>query len=199
MKISQLAISVIAGSALLLSGCDSTSVTRGLSDLGIPIPNQAEETSVGTKLLAGVSGCAVGGAIGFFSTQYISRKLKEKGYNYTSEEIKQASAIVGGLGCVIGGKTALSIIKNMDEEAKRAQQSAWQLAQQQSQTQATRSPQPWKSGDFEGEVEIVQVVTTDEGRECATRRNFIKTPDGEAEQYIPVCKNSSGFYEQVPV
>lgn len=176
-------------------GCNTTSVQNTLSEYGFPVANESQQSSTGTKVVAGASGCLVGGTAGFFGTQYLSRKLREKGYDYSDKEIKEASLLVAGFGCVVGGAAALKIIKNMDEKSKKAQEEAWQLAQQQSQAQQTRSPQAWRTNTHEGTVEIIEPVTSADGRECATRKNYIKTAAGEAEQFIPVCKNSNGKYE----
>lgn len=195
LSIKGIASNVVIIFAVVLGGCDSTGVSQGLSDLGFPVPTQTEKTGTGTKIVAGASGCVVGGATGFFATQYLGRKMQEKGYNYTDDELQSATMVVAGLGCIVGGKVALDIIENMDKKSKQAQEEAWARAQQQSQAQSTQTPQAWKTDTHEGIVEIVQPVKNDDGRECATRKNYIKTAEGEAEQFIPVCKNSSGIYE----
>ncbi|GGW78294.1 hypothetical protein [Alteromonas halophila] len=185
--------------SLVLSGCESTGLSQTLQDYGLPVPNQNDDASTGKKILAGISGCAVGGAVAYYGSKYVGDKLRDKGYNYTDEEVKKATMVIAGLGCVIGGKVALNIVKNMDEESKRAQEAAWEKAQQQSKAQNTRTPQAWQTETHAGTVEIVNPVSTDDGRECATRKNYITSDAGTAEQYIPVCKNSDGSYEAVEV
>ena len=123
--------------------------------------------------------------------------MREKGHDMSSKEAKSAAMVVAGLGCVVGGKIALSIIKNMDEKSKQAQAHAWAMAQQQSKTSATRTPQAWKTDTHEGTVEIIEPTASNDGKECATRRNYIKTAEGQAVQFIPVCKDGNGTYQQV--
>lgn len=184
---------------LLLSGCKSTGIISTLQDYGLPIPNKTQESSTGKKILAGVSGCAIGGAVAYYSSKYVGDKLLEEGYDINSEDVKKASAVIAGLGCIIGGKVALDIVRNMDEESKRAQEEAWANAQTRSKAQRTQTPQAWQTDTHSGTVEIINTTPSDDGRECATRKNYIKSAAGEAEQYIPVCKNSDGSYEAVEV
>lgn len=190
-------ILLLHASLVLIGGCQSTDIYTSMESMGLPIPEQNDGPSTGKKILAGVGGCAAGGALGYFGVKYFEDKLKEEGY--TKDDVNKAAKLIGGLGCVIGGSTAINIVKNMDEQAKRAQEEAWQRAQQQAQRQATTQPQTWETASHRGTVQIVQPTIDENGRECAARRNFITTDEGEAEQYIPVCKNSSGFYEQVEV
>ncbi len=187
--------SLICVGTLLLSGCKATDAMKTLEEYGFPTANQTNESSTGTKVAGGLTGCAVGGAAGYIATKAFSDKMAEEGY--TAKEIKTTALTVGALGCVIGGKIALQIIKNMDEKSKQAQEDAWKHAQAQTETVTTSSPQAWSTETHKGTVTIINPETTSAGQQCATRRNYIKTAEGEAEQFIPVCKNSSGVYEHV--
>ena len=187
----------LLSSTTMLLGCQTTDMTKALSDYGFPVPNQAQQSSTGTKVFAGASGCAIGGVAAYYGTKYLTKKMREKGHDMTNKEAKDAAMVVAGLGCVVGGKIALSIIKNMDEKSKQAQAQAWELAQQQSKVSTTRTPQAWKTDTHEGTVEIIEPTASNDGKECATRRNYIKTEQGEAEQFIPVCKDENGTYQQV--
>lgn len=182
---------------VFIGGCKSTDVYQTLEEYGLPVPEQDEGPSTGKKILAGVTGCAAGGALGYYGIKYFEDKMQEEGY--TNKEIDYTAKLIGGLGCIVGGKVAVNIVKNMDAAAKKAQEEAWQRAQQQARAQVTTEPQVWASGTYSGTVEIVEPTTDKNGRECAARRNFITTDEGNAEQFIPVCKNSSGIYEPVEV
>lgn len=194
MKKTYLVGAAASAMALALSGCKTTdAMGNALSEMGFQTPSETSGSSTGKKVAGGLGGCAIGGAAGYFGTKALSGLLKDDGF--TGAQINQAAAIVAGLGCIVGGKVAVDIIKNMDEKSKQAQEDAWARAQAQTETQAEATPQAWKTETHEGTVEILDPVTSDDGQQCATRRNFIKTSDGEAEQFIPVCKNNSGIYE----
>ena len=199
MRNGNLAVVYSLACALLLSGCNSTTsaqkILGDLEDLGFPTPSQTSESGTGSKVAGGLAGCSVGGAAGYFGVKYASDRLKEEGYS--SSEIGKAATFVAGLGCIIGGSVAVNIIKNMDAESRKAQDEAWAIAQSQSQAESTTTPSPqaWKTDTYEGTVEILEPVTTPDGQQCATRRNYVKSPQGEGEQFIAVCKNSSGIYE----
>lgn len=192
-----ISILLLSASSVIIGGCKSTDVYNSMKTMGLPVPEQDDGPSTGKKILAGITGCAAGGALGYYGVKYFEDKLEKKGY--TKDDVNNAAKLIGGLGCVIGGNTAINIVKNMDDKAKQAQEKAWQQAQQQAQRQATTQPQTWETASHRGTVQIVQPTIDENGRECAVRRNFITTDEGEAEQYIPVCKNSAGVYEQVAV
>lgn len=179
----------------VVTGCKTTSPSDLLNNLGFPAPAETNESGTGKKVAGGLTGCAVGGAAGYFGTKALKSSLEK--YGYTGDDIEKAAVVVGALGCIVGGKIAIEIIQNMDEKSKRAQEEAWVKAQSQARAQTTTAPQAWKTDTHEGTVEILEPVTNSDGQECATRKNYIKTAQGEAEQFIPVCKNSSGTYEQV--
>lgn len=187
---------LILVASLALIGCKATdSAMQTLSDFGFPTPNQGTESGTAAKVAGGLTGCAVGGAAGYFGTKALQSKLEEEGY--TADDVKKAAVVVGSLGCIVGGKIALEIIANMDEKSKQAQEAAWEAAQAQTETVQTSSPQAWSTDTHEGTVSIINPQQSPQGQQCATRRNFVKTAEGEAEQFIPVCKNSAGVYEQV--
>ncbi len=182
-------------SVIFLSSCAVTD-TIDLEKFGFPAPEKSDESSTGTKVAAGAAGCVVGGAAGYYLIKALDDKLKKDGAIYSDEEVKQTAVLVAGIGCVIGGKAALNIIKNMDARSKAAQEKAWQLALVQSETLTSSEPQAWSTETHEGTVQILEPETTSNGKQCATRKNYVKTSQGEeAEQFIAVCKNSDGVYE----
>lgn len=164
-----------------------------LDGLGFPTPTKTNESSTGKKIAGGAAGCAVGAGAGFWGTKAMEKLLKKDGY--TSKQVNQAAIVVAGLGCVVGGSLAVSIIKNMDAKSKKAQEEAWKRAQAQTETQATSAPQAWKTDTHEGVVSIINPEINADGQQCATRKNFVKSASGEAEQYTPVCKYGSGRYQ----
>lgn len=178
----------------ILSGCKSTT---GLEAFGFPAPKQAESTSTGTKALIAGTGCVAGGAGGYLLTKWYRKKVEGTKDAISDKEFKEAAAVVAGYGCLIGGNAGLSIIENMDEASKAEQEKAWQLALAQSEELRNEQPEiAWRSETHEGTVSIIDPITTADGQECATRRNYVTNGDGEVDQFTVVCKNSAGVYEE---
>ncbi len=170
-----------------------------MEKLGFPAPTETKESSTGTKVAAGATGCVVGGVVGYQLIKALDKKIKKENPSAasTDKEFKEIATVVAGLGCVIGGSVALNVIKNMDAKSKAAQDKAWQLALTQSETLKSSEPKAWSTDTHEGTVQFLEPETTTEGKQCATRKNYIKTALGqEAEQFIVVCKNNNGVYVQ---
>jgi hypothetical protein len=195
----------------LLTACKATDYAKSTTDYvknkatdyGLLEPTETNETGTGTKVAAGATGCVVGGAAGFFATKALGKYMKENGDYVDPEELRAASVMVAGLGCVVGGAVAIRIIQNMDAKSKQAQENAWLTAQKQAQSQKVSTTAPsmaaWESPTMDGNVSITDPVTDVNGSECATRKNYYRTKNGEeAEQFITVCKDSSGSYVPVP-
>lgn len=177
-----------------LYGCGAMD-TFDISNLGFAKPEETKETGTGTKVLAGAGGCAVGGGAAYLLSKKLGQKLQEKNSLIPDKEVKELSVYAAGLGCIVGGKIALNIIKNMDAKSKAAQEEAWQaLLADSDNLKASEPKKAWSTSTHKGEVSITKPKPTPDGRQCATRRNYVADSTGEAEQYIVVCKNSSGVY-----
>ena len=188
---------LLAALALTASGCQTTNPAGALQSFGFPAPSTTAGTSSGGKVAGGAAGCAAGGAAGWLGANALKGFLRDQGYS--NSEIQQAGIAVAGLGCIIGGATAVNIIKNMDEKSKKAQEEAWETAVAQTETQGAVSPKvAWKTATYEGETQYMNPEILSNGTKCATRRNYVQSAaGGTAEQFIYVCQDDSGIYRPV--
>ncbi len=145
------------------------------------------------KVLAGLGGCAVGGALGYVASRAVKKKLgrwlRKKGLAKNGE--KAAGYILPGIGCIIGGAVAIKVMKNMDEESKRKQDEAWQKAQ------AQTGPVDWQSPTHSGTSEVVEIQEVPDGRTCGTRKEYVLASNGDdATAYNRVCRDENGSFVQ---
>lgn len=133
---------------------------------------------LGVCTLLGVGGAALGKRLAASDAKRLNLTPDQR------KQREQSYMLGGGLfGCSVGGSVAASVINNMSAAAKKAQDDAWQQAQQQT------GPVAWSAPDAKGTSEIVERQPLPDGGECGTRRDVIEaTEGGRAEPMIRVCR-----------
>lgn len=184
--------------SVALTGCKTTDLTSAMNDMGFPAPSESQNDSTGKKVAGGGLACAGAGLLGYLGTKSLASSLKADGM--TGAQVENAAIMVAGLGCVVGAAVAVKLVENMDEKTKQAEEDAWATVQAETKTEPTSAPRVWTgSGDSKvsgGEISIIEPETID-GQECATRKNYYNTSEGNVETFSRVCRNEDGVYEVV--
>lgn len=190
MKRSAQFVSAIAAVSLMAL---PASAQFNLGDI-LPKTAPTQGDSNGKKTVAGIAACAGTAGILYTGVKIFKDKLIKDGN--TAKEVEQIALLAGAVGCIVGGKAAVSMIENMDDQSKKAQEEAWAQAQ----TQADGQPVAWKGPEaqgYKGAVSMEDPETMPDGTECANRKNYVESGGVTGTEYIRVCKNASGLYAPV--
>jgi len=185
-------------SALLLQAGPASAQFPGIPNLpnlpGMPripalpqVPGGASTSGdaaavLGVCALVGAAGASVGKKM----AESEARRLK---LSSSQRRQREQNYMLGwGLfGCTIGGGAASTVMKNMSESARKAQDDAWK------QAQAQTGPVTWSdpNSTTRGTTEITERERLPDGGECGTRRDVIEAEEGTAEPMLRVCRTAN--------
>lgn len=158
-------------------------------------PGSGGESSPSGTAAAVAAFCAAAGAGGIYlGKQLAERDAKKLKLSPAQKKSRERSYMLGGglFGCAVGGGVAANVINKMSAESKKAQEDAWNKAQQQT------GPVTWQGPDAKGTTEIVERESLPDGGECGTRRDVIEAEEGRAEPMARVCR-TAGATDWKPV
>jgi len=194
-RVNNVLVRAFAGASLLLAVPAMPAGIPGLGGLEIPKPKWgagAEEKT--KKVLAGGTGCLLGGGLGYYAGDELGKKYakENKLSGAESKEVQKKFELGAAMaGCAVGASVGAKIIQNLSESARKAQEEAWAKAQSQTGSVAWVDP---NDQTVHGTSELIEVKAMPDGSQCGTRRDVIETAEGSAEPYQRVCKGSDGAW-----